>query len=80
MTLEATELNFHPCMGPLVGFLQELNERSKAERRGCPKWMSALMMALIEPGIHRNVSLFIVRLVINIKEILQPYCQSWSAI
>ena len=79
MPLEATELNHHHRMAPVVSFLRDLNERSKADRPGAetPKWMVTLAKTLLSEDLHSNVSLFIISLVINIKDVLQPYAQSW---
>jgi len=77
--LELNELNEHRCMGPLVHFLRGLEEREKGERtqRSSPEWMGALKSALSAVNLHRNVYLFLIRLIINLKDIFQPFAEEW---
>lgn len=79
MVVKLDELNEHPCMKPLVFFLTNLYEkRTSTDIPGPePKWMNTLREVLLLPNIHNNVALFLVRLVINLKSIFQPYAKSW---
>ena len=77
--LELNELNEHRCMGPLVHFLRGLEEREKVNRsqESSPEWMRSLKDALSAVNLHRNVYLFLIRLIINLKDIFQPFAKEW---
>ena len=42
-----------------------------------PDWMRSLQKTLADPNIHRNVVLFIVRLMLNLESVFRPYAKLW---
>lgn len=64
-------------MGLLVNFLEKFYAKQPVLADSEPEWMNSLRETLLNPSAHTNVVLFIVRLVINLKSIFQPYAKFW---
>ena len=75
--LTLDDLNKHPCMGLLVSLLEKRYSKRTVIADSEPEWMNHLRETLLNSSAHTNVVLFIVRLVINLKSIFQPYAKFW---
>ena len=75
--LTLDDLNKHPCMGLLVSLLEKMYSKQTVIADSEPEWMNHLRETLLNSSAHTNVVLFIVRLVINLKSIFQPYAKFW---
>ena len=62
----------------LMSLLQEYSHSDSTDTM--PDWMHSLQKTLMDPSIHRNVVLFIVRLILNLQSAFQPYAKLWSAL
>ena len=66
-------------MGLLTSFLENLSKRTNLSKSEPiePEWMASLRSTLLSTSVHHNVVLFIVRLVINLKDIIKPFAKLW---
>ena len=62
----------------LMSLLQGYNPASFIN--AMPDWMHSLQKTLVDPTIHRNVILFIIRLILNLQSVFQPYAKLWFVV
>lgn len=84
--LELDDLNQHECMCAFVELLQSLvvNKITPIYDRGhvpseMPPWMSFLQRKCVDVYAHDNIKLFILRGLMNAKQIFRAYARFWYA-
>ncbi|XP_078611931.1 DNA-dependent protein kinase catalytic subunit-like isoform X2 [Branchiostoma floridae x Branchiostoma japonicum] len=84
LEMEMDELNQHECMSTMSAVLQHMarnNITPQVQQGAAPKdmppWMSCLNKKLGGSSSHKNVKLFIAKLVVNNEEVFRPYARFW---
>ena len=73
--LPLDQLDEHRCMISLENLLRQQPIKQQAE--GPPDWMNSLRKVLNSVDTHRNVALFIVRLIMKLSDVFRPHAQFW---
>ena len=82
--MEMDALNQHECMAAMTALLQHMkrNKITPPIEQGTtpsslPPWMDYLNKKLTSNSTHRNIKLFIAKLIINTEEVFRPYAKFW---
>ncbi|XP_048248370.1 DNA-dependent protein kinase catalytic subunit-like [Haliotis rufescens] len=82
--LEMDELNQHECMASVIALLRHMQreEITPAVAQGTlpkemPSWMIYLHNKMMKATVHKNIKLFIAKLIINTADLFQPYAKFW---
>ena len=77
--LELDIVNQHPCMQALLRNIDHMHEHFPVNNSPImPTWMSALHSEAIRTDIHLSLKIFLIKVVINRKDIFQPYARDWA--
>ncbi|KAG5877906.1 hypothetical protein JTB14_011622 [Gonioctena quinquepunctata] len=78
--LDATEINSHECMATVCGLIQHIFDTGVNELPAegdedvvLPNWMNGLRETLLNENTHRNVKIFLVKVIENMPEIFGHY-------
>ncbi|KAJ8918257.1 hypothetical protein NQ315_014127 [Exocentrus adspersus] len=78
--LDAVDLNNHECMATVCGLIQHIfdthvNElpREEDEDVELPNWMKSIRLILLSNQTHKNIKLFLVKVIDNMIEIFNYY-------
>ncbi|KAI8501204.1 hypothetical protein Bbelb_212990, partial [Branchiostoma belcheri] len=84
LEMEMDELNQHECMSSMSAVLQHMarNNITPQVKKGAapkdmPPWMSCLNKKLGGSSTHKNVKLFLAKLIVNNEEVFRPYARFW---
>ncbi|XP_078691376.1 DNA-dependent protein kinase catalytic subunit-like isoform X2 [Branchiostoma floridae x Branchiostoma belcheri] len=84
LEMEMDELNQHECMSSMSAVLQHMarnNITPQVQKGATPKdmppWMSCLNKKLGGSSTHKNVKLFLAKLIVNNEEVFRPYARFW---
>jgi len=82
--LEGDELGSHACMGQLVAVIRHMNGKqmypvpdkdfSEADP---PSWMKSFVSVLKDDTTHKNVHLFLLKLMLSCSEIFEPFAKTF---
>lgn len=79
--LENVEINNHECMSSVCGLIEHMVKNNihtvEEENKNVvlPKWMIYLRKILIDTNSHRNVRLFITKIIENMQYVFKPYAK-----
>ena len=80
--IEIDSLNDHECMSHLISIIRYMHDKAMyvipkndEERRTSklPSWMQSMKSKLMDPTTETNIKLFLLRLILNSKEIFLPF-------
>ncbi|XP_021932903.1 DNA-dependent protein kinase catalytic subunit-like isoform X3 [Zootermopsis nevadensis] len=84
VSLETDDLNRHECMAILCGVIKHMVDQGISPAPGAetkdavlPSWMESVRKCLADSSRHRNVRLFLLKLVLNVESKFRPYAHHW---
>ena len=84
MELEGDELGSHPCMAQLISVVRHMQGKQmypvpteRFTEADPPLWMKSILSVLQSEEAHRNVKLFILKLILSCPEIFTPFSKTF---
>jgi DNA-dependent protein kinase catalytic subunit len=76
--LELDDINKHECMAIMCALVRHCSNGTKPNaNRDVPEWMKNIKKALNSASQHKNVKLFIIKLIMNVEDVFKPYAKFW---
>ncbi|VEN54375.1 unnamed protein product [Callosobruchus maculatus] len=79
VTLDVVDINNHECMAVIIGLIQDIYDSGISELPRedeavvLPRWMEGIRSTLTDNRVHRNVKVFLVKLIDNMIHIFDHY-------
>ena len=78
LEVEDSPLGRHPCLPALVAVVQMMEERAMYSKQGeAPGWMRSILSVLQAEATHRNVLLFLVKLILSCPDTFLPFASTF---
>ncbi|KAF4526767.1 hypothetical protein B566_EDAN012305 [Ephemera danica] len=76
--LELDAINSNDCMAVMCALVKHCSSGYEGDNNGqLPEWMKNIRKVLCSASQHKNVKLFIIKLILNVEEVFKPFAKYW---